>query len=68
MLLVLGKPGSGCTTFLKTLANLRGEYKDTTGEITYGGRSHKEMAENNSAEIVFCGMSQSFSGVIINCF
>lgn len=68
MLLVLGKPGSGCTTFLKTLANMRGEYKDTTGEITYGGRSNKEMAEKNSAEIAFCGMSQSFGGVIINCF
>ena len=66
MLLVLGKPGSGCTTFLKTLANMRGEYKDTMGEITYGGRSNKEMAEKNSAEIVFCGVSQSF--VIIDCF
>ncbi|MCJ1267220.1 hypothetical protein MMC22_007105 [Lobaria immixta] len=54
MLLVLGKPGSGCTTFLKTLANMRGEYKATTGEITYGGRSAKEMAENNPAEIAFC--------------
>lgn len=61
MLLVLGKPGSGCTTFLKTLANMRGEYKATTGEITYGGRSAKEMAENNPAEIAFCGMHSIFA-------
>ncbi|KAL1636603.1 hypothetical protein SLS56_001188 [Neofusicoccum ribis] len=38
ILLVVGKPGTGCTTFLKTLANMREEYKDTTGEITYSGR------------------------------
>lgn len=62
MLLVLGKPGSGCTTFLKTLANMRGEYKDTTGEITYGGRSGQGLAQKTTAEIAFCGMSQSFSG------
>ena len=29
MLLVIGKPGSGCTTFLKALSNMRGEYKGT---------------------------------------
>ena len=57
MLLVIGRPGSGCTTFLKTLANMRGEYKDTSGEVTYGGRSAKEMAKDNRAEIAFCGMS-----------
>ncbi len=56
MLLVIGRPGSGCTTFLKTLANMRGEYKETSGKVTYGGRSAKEMAQNDAAEIAFCGM------------
>ena len=56
MLLVIGRPGSGCTTFLKTLANMREEYKDTSGEVTYGGRSAQEMAKDNRAEIAFCGM------------
>ncbi|KAF6823067.1 ABC-2 type transporter [Colletotrichum plurivorum] len=38
MLLVIGKPGSGCTTFLKTLANMHGEYKAVSGRLEYGGR------------------------------
>ncbi|KAL8747983.1 MAG: hypothetical protein Q9190_000195 [Brigantiaea leucoxantha] len=57
MLLVIGRPGSGCTTFLKTLANMRGEYKSTSGDVTYGGRSAKEMAQGSMAEIAFCGAS-----------
>ena len=55
MLLVIGKPGSGCTTFLKSLANMRGEYKETLGEVSYGGRSAKHMANKAAAEIAFCG-------------
>ena len=55
MLLVIGKPGSGCTTFLKTLANMRGEYKQTSGDVSYGGRSAKHMAKMEAAEIAFCG-------------
>ena len=55
MLLVIGKPGSGCTTFLKALSNMRGEYKDTLGEVSYGGRSAKHMAKMGAAEIAFCG-------------
>ena len=38
MLLVLGKPGSGCTTFLKALAGrLEGLELDTHSEVTYRG-------------------------------
>lgn len=36
MVLVLGKPGSGCTTFLKTIANQRYGYTGVTGEVLYG--------------------------------
>ncbi len=57
MLLVIGKPGSGCTTFLKSLSNMRGEYKATSGEVSYGGRSAKHMAKKEAAEIAFCGTS-----------
>ena len=56
MLLVIGKPGSGCTTFLKSLANMREEYKETSGSVSYGGRSAKHMAEKEAAEIAFCGV------------
>jgi ABC-type multidrug transport system ATPase subunit len=61
MLLVIGKPGSGCTTFLKTLANMRTEYKDTTGEITYSGYSAKDMVTKNPGELTFCGTFQHFA-------
>ncbi|OCL11346.1 ABC drug exporter AtrF [Glonium stellatum] len=37
MMLVLGRPGSGCSTFLKTIANDRRNYAEVTGEISYGG-------------------------------
>lgn len=40
MLLVLGKPGSGCTTFLKTLAgHTHGLYVDQSSVINYQGRT-----------------------------
>lgn len=37
MMLVLGRPGSGCTTFLKAIANNREEYLEVTGDVSYGG-------------------------------
>lgn len=36
MILVLGRPGSGCTTFLKTIANQRYGYTNISGEVLYG--------------------------------
>ncbi|RYP73539.1 hypothetical protein DL771_003578 [Monosporascus sp. 5C6A] len=36
MVLVLGRPGSGCTTFLKSIANQRYGYTGVTGEVLYG--------------------------------
>ncbi|KAF2149279.1 putative ABC transporter [Myriangium duriaei CBS 260.36] len=37
MMLVLGRPGSGCSTFLKAIANDRSAYAGVTGEVSYGG-------------------------------
>lgn len=37
MMLVLGRPGAGCTTFLKTIANNREGYAQVDGEVSYGG-------------------------------
>lgn len=36
MLLVVGRPGSGCSTFLKTLAGMSDAYAGVDGEIKYG--------------------------------
>jgi ABC-type uncharacterized transport system YnjBCD ATPase subunit len=37
MMLVLGRPGSGCSTFLKAIANDRESYAEVTGDVSYGG-------------------------------
>ena len=43
MVLVLGKPGSGCTTFLKNIANQRYGYTDVSGEVLYGPFTAKDF-------------------------
>ncbi|KAM0275089.1 hypothetical protein ACHAQH_007568 [Verticillium albo-atrum] len=45
MVLVLGKPGSGCTTFLKTIANQRFGYTSVTGDVSYGPFTDKEFKQ-----------------------
>lgn len=37
MMLVLGRPGSGCSTFLKAISNNRETYAGVQGEVSYGG-------------------------------
>ena len=36
MLLVLGRPGAGCTSFLKMLSNRRSGYAEITGDVKFG--------------------------------
>ncbi|KAJ1324848.1 ATP-binding cassette subfamily G (WHITE) member 2 SNQ2 [Microdochium nivale] len=36
MVLVLGRPGSGCTTFLRNIANQRQGYTSVSGEVRFG--------------------------------
>ncbi|CAG8944699.1 unnamed protein product [Penicillium salamii] len=51
MLLVLGRPGSGCTTLLKMLSNRRAGYDEISGDIRFGDMSPEE-AENYRGQIV----------------
>ncbi|KAJ5772722.1 hypothetical protein N7520_003251 [Penicillium odoratum] len=44
MLLVLGRPGSGCTTLLKLLANRRDGYS-VQGDVHFGLMNHEEAAK-----------------------
>lgn len=53
MLLVLGNPGSGCSTFLKTIANQRAGYVSVDGDVLYGGIDAKEMADKYRGEVVY---------------
>ena len=59
MLLVIGKPGTGCTTFLKTLAGMWKEYKDVQGELTFGGHSISRTTAERPQDVVFCGGSET---------
>ncbi|KAL1306318.1 hypothetical protein AAFC00_004397 [Neodothiora populina] len=45
MLLVLGRPGSGCTTLLKMLANNRDGYKEVTGSVKFGDMDSTEAKQ-----------------------
>ena len=51
MMLVLGRPGSGCSTFLKAIANQRESYAQVTGDVSYGGISAKEIHKHYRGEV-----------------
>ena len=53
MLLVLGAPGSGCSTFLKVLANQRYGYESIEGDVTYGGTDAGKMGKDYRGEILY---------------
>ena len=53
ILLVLGRPGAGCTTFLKAFCNQRAGFQGVDGEITYGGTDAHGMAKNFRGEIIY---------------
>ncbi|KAF4459652.1 ATPase [Fusarium albosuccineum] len=51
MLLVLGRPGSGCTTLLNMIANKRRGYATVTGDVHYGFMTAEE-AQTYRGQIV----------------
>jgi ABC-type uncharacterized transport system fused permease/ATPase subunit len=53
MILILGGPGSGCATFLKAIANERGEYPTVTGDVRYVGIDAVEMGKYYKGETVY---------------
>lgn len=52
-MLVLGRPGSGCSTLLRVIANQRDSFAGVDGEVQYGRLSSKEAAKAYSGDIVF---------------
>ncbi|KAG1869109.1 ABC-2 type transporter-domain-containing protein [Suillus tomentosus] len=54
MLLVLGRPGAGCSTFLKTIANQRGEYHAVEGQIFYDSFTSEEIYDSFRGDITYC--------------
>lgn len=53
MLLVLGRPGSGCSTFLKVLGNQRAAFKSVDGTVCYGGESAETIAKDFRGEVLY---------------
>jgi ABC-type multidrug transport system ATPase subunit len=53
MVLVLGRPGSGCTSFLKVISNQRVGYTGIDGEVLYGPYEHDIFAKRFRGESVY---------------
>ncbi|KAK1456402.1 ABC-2 type transporter [Colletotrichum melonis] len=53
LLLVLGRPGSGCSTFLKAFCNQRAGFQAVEGEVIYGGAPAEEMSKSFRGEIIY---------------
>jgi len=51
---VLGRPGSGCTTLLKTLANRRKEYYGVHGDVYYDSISPTDMYNRYRGDVQYC--------------
>lgn len=52
-MLVPDRPGSGCSTFLKTIANNRESYASVTGDVSYGGISASEQKKHFRGEVTY---------------
>ncbi|KAI0318679.1 pleiotropic drug resistance ABC transporter [Amylostereum chailletii] len=53
MLLVLGSPGSGCSTLLKVLANQRHEYHSVHGEVLYDSFSPADVEAHFRGDVIY---------------
>lgn len=62
MCLVLGCPGAGCSTFLKTIANQRDGYADVGGDVLYAGINATEMAKYYKGEVAY-----NQEGIVAHC-
>ncbi|TDL15090.1 pleiotropic drug resistance ABC transporter [Rickenella mellea] len=54
MLLVLGRPGAGCSTFLKTIANHTEEYHCISGSIHYDSFSPSDISSHYRGDVTYC--------------
>ncbi|KAG0196193.1 hypothetical protein BGX28_010451 [Mortierella sp. GBA30] len=53
MILVLGRPGSGCSTLLRVLANDRRNYKKVLGDVTFNSLSADTVAKHYKGEVLY---------------
>jgi len=53
MLLVLGRPGSGCTTFLKTIAGFTESFHGWDGEVKYFGVGIEMVKRGLRGDVIY---------------
>ena len=53
MAVVLGRPGAGCTTLLKALANQRQDYHKVLGDVWYDDFTPEEMYKHYRGDIQY---------------
>ncbi|KAJ3307835.1 hypothetical protein HDU76_004330, partial [Blyttiomyces sp. JEL0837] len=53
LVLVIGRPGSGCSTLLRTLSNRTLSFKEIKGTISFGGFTPDEIHEKYRGEVVY---------------
>lgn len=53
MVLVLGRPGSGCTTLLKTLSGEISQFTSVDGDISYDGATLHDMLAHFKSEVIY---------------
>lgn len=51
MMLVLGRPGAGCSTFLKAITNNRESFAAVEGDVSYGGIDAKRQQKMYRGEV-----------------
>ncbi|QID82919.1 ATP-binding cassette multidrug transporter pdr12 [Saccharomyces pastorianus] len=54
MLFVVGRPGAGCSTFLKCLSGETSELVDVQGEFSYDGLDQSEMMSKYKGYVIYC--------------
>ena len=50
---VLGNPGSGCSTFLRTIANDHSSFLHVDGTLDYSGLSARDISKNYRCSVVY---------------
>ncbi|KAF8994409.1 ABC-2 type transporter-domain-containing protein [Cyathus striatus] len=54
MLLVLGRPGAGCSTFLRTLANHRADFHAIHGNVYYDSLTPRQVSRQFRGDVQYC--------------
>ncbi|KDR70391.1 hypothetical protein GALMADRAFT_254847 [Galerina marginata CBS 339.88] len=54
MILILGSPGSGCSTLLKTLSNQRKEYHAVQGDVHYDSLTPSDLHSRFRGDVQYC--------------